>query len=266
MSENTKIGFIGFGNMAMAIADGLLALNVVTGDQLFACAADWEKLCKNTGKRGITPCRTAEETASNSDIVILAVKPYKIDEVTAPITGLLRNKTVISVAAGYPFDKYEEILLPGTHHLSTIPNTPVSVGEGIFICENRHSLTAGELSLFKELFSPIALIQFVDANQLSVAGTISGCGPAFASMFIEALADAAVMHGLPRNTAYNLAAQMIAGTGKLRLKTGAHPGAMKDAVCSPGGTTIKGVAALERGGLRAAVIGAVDAIEGGRTQ
>lgn len=264
MSGNTKIGFIGFGNMAMAIADGLLTRDAAAGNKLYACAANWEKLKLNTAKRGITPCRTAKETVLSSDLVILAVKPYMIAEVTAPIKDILRDKIVVSVAAGYPFEKYEEILTPGTHHISTIPNTPVSVGEGIFICENRHSLSDVELELFKELFSPVALLQFVDAKHLSVAGTISGCGPAFASMFMEALSDAAVLHGLPRDTAYSLAAQMIAGTGKLRLMSGVHPGAMKDAVCSPGGTTIKGVAALERGGLRAAVIDAVEAIEGAK--
>ena len=261
MSDNTKIGFIGFGNMAQAIADGLLSKNAAAAENIFACAANWEKLCRNTKKRGIVPCRDAAETAVNSDIAILAVKPYMMADVTSTVKSILKDKIVISVAAGYPFEKFEEILLPGTHHISTIPNTPVSVGEGIFICENRHSLSDSELALVENIFSKIALMQFVDTNQLSIAGTVSGCGPAFASMFREALADAAVMHGLTRDTAYSLAAQMIAGTGKLQLKTGAHPGAMKDAVCSPGGTTIRGVAALERGGLRAAVINAVDAAE-----
>lgn len=262
MASTAKIGFIGFGNMAQAIADGLLCKNVTAPSQIYACAANWEKLCRNAKQRGITPCRTAEETAEHSDIVVLAVKPYMIEEVTSPIKNILKERIVISVAAGYPFEKYEEILLPGTHHLSTIPNTPVAIGEGIFICENRHSLTDDELTLVQELFSRIALMQFVETSQLSIAGTVSGCGPAFASMFMEALADAAVMHGLTRTTAYSLAAQMIAGTGKLQLETGEHPGAMKDAVCSPGGTTIRGVAALERSGLRAAVIDAIDAVEG----
>ncbi len=144
-------------------------------------------------------------------------------DVTSTVKSILKDKIVISVAAGYPFENFEEILLPGTHHISTIPNTPVSIGEGIFICENRHSLSDSELALVENIFSKIALMQFVDTNQLSIAGTVSGCGPAFASMFLK-LADAAVMHGLTRDTAYSLAAQMIAGTGKLQLKKGAHPG------------------------------------------
>ena len=173
----------------------------------------------------------------------------------------LQEKIVISIAANFPFAKYEQILLPNTHHLSTIPNTPVAIGEGIFICENTHSLSDEELDLFTKLLSTISIVQFVETKQLSIGGTIAGCGPAFASMFIEALADAGVMHGLARPVAYKLASQMIVGTGKLQLATNNHPGAMKDAVCSPAGTTIVGVATLERKGFRSAVIDAIDVIE-----
>ena len=184
----------------------------------------------------------------------------------APDSGVdfvkeLQEKIVISIAANFPFAKYEQILLPNTHHLSTIPNTPVAIGEGIFICENTHSLSDEELDLFTKLFSTISIVQFVETKQLSIGGTVAGCGPAFASMFIEALADAGVMHGLARPVAYKLASQMIVGTGKLQLATNNHPGAMKDAVCSPAGTTIVGVATLERKGFRSAVIDAIDAIE-----
>ena len=113
----------------------------------------------------------------------------------------------------------------------------------------------------QELFGHLGLVQPVESRLLGIAGTLSGCGPAFVSMFIEALGDAGVKHGLPRAMAYRLAGQMVAGTGRMQVETGAHPGAMKDAVCSPGGTTIVGVAELERGGMRAAVINAVDAIQ-----
>ncbi len=105
------------------------------------------------------------------------------------------------------------------------------------------------------------MVEVVDARHLGIAGTLSGCGPAFTAMFIEALSDGAVLHGLPRELSYQLASQMVVGTGKLQISTKRHPGAMKDAVCSPGGTTIKGVTALEQKGFRSAVIGAIDAIE-----
>ena len=160
------------------------------------------------------------------------------------------------------FDRYEAILEPGTHHISTIPNTPVSVCEGVWTCEETHSLTDDELALVRELLGATGLVAMVDSKHLGIAGTVTGCGPAFVAMFMEALGDAAVKYGVPRALAYQLAGQMIAGTGKMAVETGQHPAALKDAVCSPGGTTIKGVAALERWGLRNSVIQAIDAIEG----
>ena len=261
MIENTKIGFIGFGNMAKAIAEGLIIKNVVKPNQIYACARNWDNLCKSTEENGINACKTSQELVNESDIVIIAVKPNVIPSIIEPIKEDLKNKIVVSVAAGYTFDKYEELLLPGTAHLSTIPNTPVSIGEGIIVAEKRHSLSDKQHKLIDDIFSKIALLEFVDSNQLSIAGTISGCGPAFASMFIEALSDAAVKHGLTREASYKLASQMILGTGKLQIETGQHPGAMKDAVCSPGGTTILGVTTLEKKGFRGAIVDAVDAIE-----
>ncbi len=261
MFENIKLGFIGFGNMGQAIANGLISKKVLNGNQIYACAKNWDKLCCNTKEKNINPCKTAKEVVNSADMVIIAVKPYMIEEVITPIKAQLQQKTVISIAANFPFAKYEEILLPNTHHLSTIPNTPVAIGEGIFICENTHSLNDDEVKLFTELFSTISIVQFVETYQLSIGGTVAGCGPAFASMFIEALGDAGVKHGLPRNVAYKLASQMIVGTGKLQIETGNHPAAMKDAVCSPAGTTIVGVATLERKGFRSAVIDALDALE-----
>ena len=163
--------------------------------------------------------------------------------------------------SGQMFDRYEEILAPGTHHLSTIPNTPVAVCEGIVVCERRHSLSEAEWQSVQALLSHVGLVVTVDTAQLGIAGTVCGCGPAFVAMFIEALADAAVKHGIVRADAYRMASQMVVGTGKLQLATGQHPAVMKDAVCSPGGTTIVGVGELERKRFRGAVIDAIDAIQ-----
>lgn len=259
-----KIGFIGFGNMAQAIANGLVYKNAVKPEQIYACAKNWEKLCRNTMEKGFHPCKDSAELVENTDMVVIAVKPYLVEEVIAPIKEKLAGKVVVSVVVNFPFDKYEEILAPNTHHISTLPNTPVSVGEGVILLENKNNLTPEEYDSFINLFSQIALLETMEAKDMGIGGTISGCGPAFTSMYIEALADAGVMHGLPRDLAYKLASQMVVGTGKLQLMTGSHPGAMKDAVCSPGGTTIVGVAALERKGLRSAVIDAVDAVQNKR--
>lgn len=123
--------------------------------------------------RACGPARDAAELAACADLVVVAVKPYLVAEVLAPIKEQLREKIVVSVAAGMPFEKYEQILAPGTHHLSTVPNTPISVGEGIIACESRHSLTKEEWALFEALFGKAALVQPVDTAQLSVAGTLA---------------------------------------------------------------------------------------------
>lgn len=262
MEKKIKVGFIGYGNMAQAIAKGLIRAGVCTGDEIFACASNYDKLLKNAEILGIHGVESANEVVGNSDFVILAVKPYQIEAVVAPILDSLTSKVVISIAAGFNFEKYEAILKPQTHHISTIPNTPISVGEGILVCEKKHSLSQAEYDIFIQMFSKIALIEVVDTARLSAAGTVSGCTPAFTAMYMEALADAGVKYGIPRESAYRLAAKVICGTGKLYLENQTHPGMMKDAVCSPGGTTIKGVAALEKGGFRGIVIEAIDAIEG----
>ena len=258
--KNTKIGFIGFGNMAQAMAKGLLRKDVVPAENIFACAKRYDNLCRIAAEMGVCACETPLEVAKNSDIVVVAVKPFLVEEVLSPIKEALNDKIVFSVAAGMYFDEYERII-PGTHHYSSVPNTPVSVCEGIYICENRHSLTAEEHELVHGIFSPTGLMVELDARQFGPGSTLAGCGPAFAAVFMEALADGALKNGLGRAMAYQLAAQMLAGTAKMQLETGAHPGVMKDGVCSPGGLTIKGVAALERGGFRAAVIDAIDVIE-----
>ena len=246
-TSSIELGFIGFGNMAQAMAQGLVDSGALSGEHIHACAGHFDKLQASAEKLGVNAYREAAEVVRASDFVVLAVKPYLIEQVVEPVRD---------------FAFYEGVLAPNSRHLSTIPNTPIAVGAGVIACEQRHSLTDEQLQTFENLFGRIALIEWVDGKLLSTASSIAGCGPAFAAMFLESLGDAGVKHGLPRATAYRLAAQMMMGTAKLHLETGTHPGAMKDAVCSPGGTTIKGVAALEKDGFRGCVIDAIDAIEG----
>ena len=256
-----RIGFIGFGNMASAMADGWLATGTVAPDQLYACAHRFEALCERTAARGMHACKDAAELVDAVDLVVVAIKPHLIREVLLSV--VLGTKPIISVAAGWTSADYEALLSGfGTHHISTVPNTPVAIGEGVIACERTHTLAPEEYALVQELLGALGTVVEVESRLLSVAGTVGGCGPAFIAMVIEALGDAAVKHGIPRADAYRMVSQMVAGTAKLQLATGQHPGAMKDAVCSPGGTTIKGVAALERAGLRSAFIQAIDAIEG----
>lgn len=256
-----NIGFIGFGNMARALAGGLVRGGAVGAGCIGACARDRAKLQRNTEPFGFRAFDTAAEVAAFADVVVIAVKPYQVGSVVAPVRELLKTKVVVSVAAGVTFDDYERMLAPGTAHLSTCPNTPVAVCEGIVVFERRHSLSDVQLKAVTELFSHVGLVLTVDTPLLGMAGTICGCSPAFVAMFIEALSDAAVKHGIPRADACRMVSQMVVGTGRLQLETGQHPGAMKDAVCSPGGTTIVGVGELEQRGFRGAVIAAIDAID-----
>ena len=255
-----KTAFIGSGSMARAIIGSLVRHGVPGGDILVVNPRNPKSTGEVQAMYGAVP--SAPEAIREADTVVVAVKPRQVEEVLTPLRGRLAGKILLSVAAGFTFDRYEAILAPGTHHISTVPNTPVSVCEGIVVCERRHSLTADEWQAVRALLGGVGMVVEVDTPLLAVAGTVCGCAPAFVAMFIEALGDAAVKHGIPRDEAYRMVSQMVVGTGRLQLESGTHPAAMKDAVCSPGGTTIVGVAELERHAFRAAVIDAVDAIEG----
>ncbi len=255
-----KIGFLGFGSMAQAMAAGWRRSGTAGEGELLACAKHWDKLCVCAEGSGVRPCRTPEDVVRLSDVIVVAVKPHLVEEVLEPLRPLLAEKAVVSVAAGWLCERFEA-LLPGVHHISIMPNTPVRICQGVILMEDRHTLTEAQAAQVRALLEALGLAETVEGRLMGIGGAISGCGPAFASMFLEALGDAGVKHGLPRAAAYRLAAQMMAGTGRLQLETGEHPGAMKDAVCSPAGTTILGVATLERGGMRAAVIDAIDATQ-----
>lgn len=258
--DNIKIGFVGYGNMASAIAKGLVASGALQPAQLYASARDYDKLCRNAAELGIQPCKDSSSLADVCDVIFIGVKPYQIKDVVAPLADKLENKIIISMAAGIYHEDLESFM-PGSHHLATVPNTPVSVCEGVFVCEEEHTLDIEEAAFVQKLLETISIVRFVDRAHMNIASTISGCGPAFASMFIEALGDAGCKHGLTRDTAYALAAQMLAGTGKMAVTSGKHPGQLKDAVCSPGGTTIVGVSTLEQHSFRYAVIDAIDQIQ-----
>lgn len=260
------IGFIGFGNMATAIVDGWRKTNTVMEARIVACAAHFDTLRTKAEQRGVEALPTTREVVQTSDIIIVAVKPYQIEPIFSEFVSDIdwTTKTVISIAAGKLNDFWEGLLGEGSHHISTIPNTPIAIAQGVVVAESAHTLSNSELEQFHELFDSIATVEFIDTAHLSIAGTVAGCGPAYAAMFMETLADAGVKYGLTRQSAYRLAAAMVKGTGALQLETGQAPAQMKDAVCSPGGTTIQGVAALEQTGFRGSIISAIDAVEGSR--
>ena len=159
-----KVGFIGFGNMARALACGFLRSGALEPAQLGAAARDRAKLQRNTEPLGMRAFDTVAEVADFADVVIVAVKPHQVAGVVEPLRELLKDRIVVSVAAGVTFDDYERMLLPGTAHLSTVPNTPVAVGEGIIACERRHSLSDGQWREVEALLSHVGMVDntFVD--------------------------------------------------------------------------------------------------------
>ncbi len=264
----TNLGFIGFGNMAQALAGGFLKSGLIAKDNMFAFAPNQAKLEQNTGKLGIKACKSVKYVVSACDTLVMACKPYQIDSVLEEIRGDLMGKTLISVAAGWDYAKYAAVLSiepsPVTGEYCrfqfVMPNTPALVGEGVLLFEEKNSLEENEKAEIVKLFEATGTVAFLPSNLMGIGGAVTGCGPAFVDLFMEAYADAAVKYGIPRPTAYKLISQMVLGSAKLQKDTGEHPGVLKDNVCSPNGTTIRGVATLEEQGSRNACIKSIDAI------
>jgi len=254
------LGFIGFGNMAQALAAGFSASGMINAADIYAFAPHIDKLKANTSRIGINACESLAELADKCDTLIMACKPYQIQSVLAEVGTRLRGKALISIAAGWNYSKYSNYLADDVRFQFVMPNTPAMVKEGVFLFENDNSLEDNERKEIMELFGRVGLVEELPSALMGIGMTITGCGPAFADMFIEAYADAAVKYGMPRITAYKLVSQMLLGSAKLQLETGTHPGILKDQVCSPGGTTIKGVASLEESGFRGVCIKSVDAV------
>ena len=196
----------------------------------------------------------------SSDVVFLSVKPQVLPEVIAQIAPMMReNQLFVSIAAGKTIGWIEEQFGKEMKLVRVMPNTPALVGEGCSgFCANK-SVTEDELQMVKEILDCCGTSYLVPEHLMDVVGAASGSGPAFVFMFMEAMADAAVAGGMPRDLAYKMVAQTVLGSGKLMLETGKHPGILKDNVCSPGGVTIKGVAALEEGKMRSSFINAIKA-------
>jgi pyrroline-5-carboxylate reductase len=263
-----KIGFIGMGNMAKAMAIGFIRSGKLAASDMGAFAPNQEKLAKNAAEVGFKPYADIESLIDDYDVIIMACKPYQIESVLAQQTpkgtvrDLLAGKVLLSVAISWDLAKYVPLVDPSTRVQYILPNTPAQVCEGVFIVEKDSTLTEDDSTWLADLLGACGTVVTMPAHLIGPGSAVAGCGPAFASMMLEAMADAAVKLGVQRADAYKLAAQMVVGTGKLMLETGEHPGAMKDAVCSPGGTTIRGVIALERAGMRAAFMDAVEAASG----
>lgn len=257
-----KIGFIGMGNMAKALAEGFIASGKVAAADVSAYAPNQTKLAANAEIIGFTPCSSLTEMAAECDTLMMACKPYQIESVLAELGDAICGKALISVAAGWDFDKYAQYLPEGVAVQYIMPNTPVSVGAGTILIEEKNTLAEEDREQLKDLLESVGGWVELPTHLMNTGMAISGCGPAFFDIIIEALGDGGVKNGLPRDKAYQLAAKTMEGSAKLFLESGLHPGQLKDQVCSPGGTTIRGVAAMEEAGVRAAFIRTIDAVLG----
>lgn len=255
-----KLGFIGMGNMATALARGFLQSGKLAGSDLYAFDPAAEKLAAMAAELGLTPLASEREVAERCDAVLMACKPYHVEGAVAAMGDALTGKALLSIALGWDYARYQAILPAGTRVQFVMPNTPAMVGEGMFLFEQTGSFTADEQAFFADLFAALGTVEVLPSNLMGIGGALSGCGPAFVDLLIEAFADAGVLYGLPRDKAMKLVSQTVLGAAKLQLETGLHPGVLKDMVCSPAGSTIRGVAALEHSGLRSACLSAIEAI------
>ncbi len=245
-------GFIGVGNMGGALFD---AVSRTAASDLLSV---YDKNSQKASEKN-ADFKSIDVVVSESKFVFLGVKPNVIFSVTDEIKEYINDETVIvSMAAGVDLSSLESAL--GTDRIIRImPNTPVSTGNGVILYCTSKGITENDIDLFLKLLSSAGVVDEIDEKLIDAAVALSGCGPAFVYMFAEALADGAVKCGLPRDKAMKYAKQTILGSGAMMMSVDKHPGQLKDEVCSPGGTTIEGVLALENGGFRYLASSAVTA-------
>ena len=254
-----KIGFIGMGNMGYAILRGLLAY--MPKEELIFWEVNQKRAAWVQEQVGVVPAADERDCTAQVKYLILAVKPQYFEQVMEKIRDFVSPKQVIiSIAAGIDSQYLKSKLGSEMRIVRTMPNTPALVGEGMTgVCLEEENFSPEEIREIERIFNSFGKMKRVPERLIDAVGCVSGCSPAYVYMFIEALADGAVKYGLPREDAYEMAAQTVLGSARLVLETGLHPGQLKDMVCSPGGTTIEGVSALEESGFRSALIKACDA-------
>ncbi|MFC7784958.1 pyrroline-5-carboxylate reductase [Rossellomorea sp. GCM10028870] len=257
---NKTIGFIGCGNMAQAIMGGILKSGLVENHSVKASARTQETQEKVAEEFGVGVISDNKSVAAFSDIVFLAVKPDQYRNIVESIKdSLKKDAIIITIAAGITIDWMESQLSKSVKIVRTMPNTPSLVGEGMTTYCVNGELTDADLEDVKAILDSFGKSEMVEESLMDAIPAVSGSSPAYVFMFIEALADGAVLQGVPRKQAYQLAAQAVLGAAKMVLETGTHPGELKDAVCSPGGATIEAVSALEKNNFKGAILTAMDA-------
>ncbi|MBQ0134101.1 MAG: pyrroline-5-carboxylate reductase [Clostridiales bacterium] len=254
-----KLGFIGTGNMGGALAK---AASKVHSNELFLTNRHAEKAIRLAAELGGRVCSNAE--AAGCDYIILGVKPRGMGELLRSLREILEQRkrrresfVIVSMATGTSIKQVQNWAGDIYPVIRIMPNTPVAIGEGTILYACSEQVTEEQKRGFLEAMAESGLFVPLHESLIDAGSAVSGCGPAFVCMFLEAMADGAVACGLSREDALRLSAQTMAGTAKYLLETGKHPGEVKDGVCSPGGTTIQGVRRLEEGGVRADIMDAV---------
>ena len=250
-----KFSFIGAGNMASAIIDGICRENLALPGDICVSDKDSCKLNK-FAEKGIATSVSNAECAAFGDVIIIAVKPGIVSKIAPEIKNAAKNRLVVSIAAGISSDSLKS-MLESERVVRIMPNTPALVGEGMTAVCKTGGANDEDIALVCNIFSSVGKTTLVSESQIDAVTAVSGSGPAYIYMVIEALADGGVLCGLPRADAYALAAQTVLGSAKTVIETGIHPGELKDMVCSPGGTTIEAVKVLEQNSVRSAFIDAV---------
>ena len=260
MFLNQKIAFLGAGNMAEALIAGLVKAKLSDPANLLATDILATRLEVIKSRYHIQVGSKNSEAGSWADVIILCVKPQIMNKVLADIqSGLSEKQLVISVAAGVPIQSIQTKIGQTIPVIRAMPNTPAVIQEGVTALSGCHGLSANYLEVAKKIFESVGTVAVVDESLMNAVTGLSGSGPAYVYLAIEALIDGGVRVGLPRNVAHALAVQTVLGSAKMVRETGEHPALLKDRVTSPGGTTIAGLQRLEEGGLRATLIEAVEA-------
>jgi len=259
-NEKIKIASIGCGNMGFALMSGIKDAN------LFITDADTQRAISIAISLGAALLNSNAEAVQKCDIIFLAVKPQVLSGVLAEISPYIKERllannapVIVSMAAGWSIEKIQSVIGNKTPVVRMMPNTPALIGKGMIVMSASDEVCEQSIQELKKILTPAGTVDIMEERFLNAVTGLSGSGPAFVYLFIEALADGGVKAGLPRDKALSFAAATVFGASAMVLETGKHPGELKDMVTSPGGTTIAGIAALENGAFRGTVIKAVEA-------
>lgn len=255
--DNRKIGFIGTGKMGEALIRGIIAAKLIPPSRICASDVDYSKLELLEKQLKIGICRDNCDVLLDSDIIVIAVKPQIIPALLSQIKGSIRKQLIVSIAAGVQIGTFESSLPSGTKVVRVMPNIAATVGEAASAISPGSAVTEEDTAAVSEIFNSIGRSVIIPEQLMDAVTGLSGSGPAYVFMIIEALADGGVHEGLDRSTAKLLAAQTVLGAAKMVLDGGTHTGELRDMVTSPGGTTIRGIRVMEERGVRVALMNAV---------